>query len=692
MKLTNTYIATSLIGLLSAPAMSQSIDYGSLEMMFDEPVTEGATGTPKRASETPINMTIVTAEEIRRSGARDIPEVLRRIAGVDVQRAGQMGAIVSIRGRNHDGQRLRVLINGRDTFRPYEGTTVWNSLPVSMEEIRQIEVVRGPATALYGANAVTGVINIITFSPLYDQENTFTGRIGSTGIREMSGVSTLKLGGVGGIRLSGGYAEMDRADAILSPAQELARESEPDMLRFSGDGLFNVTDTLKLGVEGTYFEGDVMNQNWYGIAETGASKDWSLKVSLALDSDIGRWTLQAFQNKYDESRTNVIDLGDGPFSFSQDIAAKTEYIDLNNAQSLGSTNIRLTVGYRKDEVDQFGGSLADGTGQVGYKTLFFSGLADHTFSDSVSLAVSVRYDNLDAFRTADELGPIVPFTNADFGSFNELSVNAGLTVKASELDTIKLMYARGFQAPNLFELGGQIVPTDVFPGGVGVGGQPNLEPAISTQFELQYLRSIDNISGSVSASLFYRKDKKIIGRAISGSLLPTLAGGFYMGSDNVANAETWGFELDIKGTVNETVSWGLQYSFADTSDELGQNVYTPISAFYPIVQDYYDGRSSKHIFTAKLGYQAERFSVDALIQYKSGFSSYSDFTNIPGFLDPFRDVDGVVVGNLAAHYQLTDTIKLSLVGEGLFDKLRQDTVDVSLAAERRIWAGLSFSF
>lgn len=692
MKLQKILMSSTALLVASTAAQGQSIDYGTLEMMFGEPVTEGATGTPKRASETPINMTIITAEEIRRSGARDIPEILRRIGGVDVQRVGQMGANIAIRGRNHDGQRLRVLINGRDTFRAYEGTTVWNSLPVSVEEIRQIEVVRGPATALYGANAVTGVVNIITFSPLHDQENMVTARFGNNGIREVSGVSTVKLGDNGGVRLSGGYADMDRAGATLTPAQALARENEPDTLRFSGDGLFNITDSLKLGIEGTYFEGDVISQNWYGIAATGTSEDWSLKFSLALDSSFGRWTMQAFQNKYDESRNNVIDLGTGAFVFTQNIAATTKYVDINNAQSLGSTNIRFTAGYREDEVDQFGGSPADGTGQIGYKTLFFSGLADHTFSDTLSLAVSVRYDNLDAFRTADELGPIVPFTNSDFGSFNELSVNAGLTLRATDYDTFKLMYARGFQAPNLFELGGQVVPTTAFPGSVAVGGQPGLNSAISTQLEIQYLRSIEGINGGLSASIFYRDDSDVIGRAISGSLIPTASGGFYLGSDNVASAETWGFEVDLKGRTDGNVFWGLQYSYADTSDELGENRFLPVSAIYPIVQDFYDGRSSKHVVTANFGYQGERVSFDTLLQYKSGYSAYSDFTFIPGVLDPFRDVDSVFIANLALHYQLTDNIKLSLVGESLFDKLRQEAVDVSLAAERRLWGGLSFTF
>jgi iron complex outermembrane receptor protein len=324
MKKHNILMSTTAVLMLSSLAHGQTTDYGSLEELFGEPVTEGATGTPKRGSDAPINMTIVTAEEIERSGARDIPEILRRVAGVDVQRIGQMGASVSFRGRNTDNQRLRVLINGRDTFRAHEGTTAWSAIPVSMEEIRQIEVVRGPATALYGANAATGVINIITFNPMYDSKNKFSASIGDNGLREVSGVSTIPLGDVGGIRLSGGYVEIDRTDVFLSPDQLLTRPAEPKNRRIAGDGLFNVTDSLKVGFEGTYIKSSLLLQNISGLDDSGESEDYSLRMYASLDSGFGRWTLQAFQNTIEESRATVFDPGTGPAVLNQVINAETQ--------------------------------------------------------------------------------------------------------------------------------------------------------------------------------------------------------------------------------------------------------------------------------------------------------------------------------------------------------------------------------
>ena len=69
-------------------ARAQVVDYGSLEELFGEPVTTSATGSPRRASQVPANMEIITAEDIRRSGADNLPDILRLVPGIDVRRYG----------------------------------------------------------------------------------------------------------------------------------------------------------------------------------------------------------------------------------------------------------------------------------------------------------------------------------------------------------------------------------------------------------------------------------------------------------------------------------------------------------------------------------------------------------------------------------------------------------------------------
>jgi outer membrane receptor for ferrienterochelin and colicins len=82
-------MATLFAIVLSAPLPAQSIDYGALERLFKEPVTTSVDGSPQRVSDVPTTMEIITAEDIRRSGAKDIPGVLRHVGGLDTLGVGQ---------------------------------------------------------------------------------------------------------------------------------------------------------------------------------------------------------------------------------------------------------------------------------------------------------------------------------------------------------------------------------------------------------------------------------------------------------------------------------------------------------------------------------------------------------------------------------------------------------------------------
>src|SRR5512143_2717916 len=104
---------TAVVAIASS-AHAQLIDYGALEQLFGEPVTTSVTGSPQRSSDVPATMEIITADDIRRSGATDIPGVLRHVAGVDVLQWGANQADVSVRGYNQVySPQLLVLIDGR---------------------------------------------------------------------------------------------------------------------------------------------------------------------------------------------------------------------------------------------------------------------------------------------------------------------------------------------------------------------------------------------------------------------------------------------------------------------------------------------------------------------------------------------------------------------------------------------------
>jgi iron complex outermembrane receptor protein len=122
--------------------------------------------------EAPAATTVITDEDIRLSGATSIPEVLRRVPGIDVAEMNAADVNLSIRGFNRRlANKLLVLVDGRSVYQDFLGATFWPMLHIGVEDIARIEVVRGPGSALYGANAFAGVVNIITRTPAEAQGN-----------------------------------------------------------------------------------------------------------------------------------------------------------------------------------------------------------------------------------------------------------------------------------------------------------------------------------------------------------------------------------------------------------------------------------------------------------------------------------------------------------------------------------------
>jgi len=146
---------------------SRPLDLGKArtEDVFAETVV-----TASRGAQSPLNApnstSVITEQDIRLSGITKIPELLRRLAGVDIMETTGAQTEVSIRGFNQRmSNKVLVLVNGRSVYVDLLGATVWQTLSIGVEDVERIEVVRGPGSALYGADAFNGVINIITKAP-----------------------------------------------------------------------------------------------------------------------------------------------------------------------------------------------------------------------------------------------------------------------------------------------------------------------------------------------------------------------------------------------------------------------------------------------------------------------------------------------------------------------------------------------
>ena len=139
----------------------------------------------QKISSAPAAIFVVSHDDIKRLGARSVPEALRIVPGLHVAQIDQHNWAVTSRGFNSPfANKLLVLIDGRAVYTPLFAGTFWNQQNLNMEDIERIEVIRGPGATLWGANAVNGVINIITRTAAETQGGFAEGHVGSAGAYE----------------------------------------------------------------------------------------------------------------------------------------------------------------------------------------------------------------------------------------------------------------------------------------------------------------------------------------------------------------------------------------------------------------------------------------------------------------------------------------------------------------------------
>src|ERR1700691_1981921 len=147
---------------ISSFAQKQDLSQLSLEDLMNTEVTS-VSKKEQSLSRTASAIFVISSENIRRSGATNIPDLLRMVPGMDVAQINANTWAVSSRGLNGCfSNELLVLLDGRNVYLPTFGGVFWDVLDMPLEDIERIEVIRGPGGTIWGANAVNGVVNIIT--------------------------------------------------------------------------------------------------------------------------------------------------------------------------------------------------------------------------------------------------------------------------------------------------------------------------------------------------------------------------------------------------------------------------------------------------------------------------------------------------------------------------------------------------
>ena len=627
----------------AASARAQVVDYGSLQALFGEPVTTSATGKPQRASQVPANVEIITTDDIRRSGADNLPDILRLVPGIDVRRYGFAAAEVGIRGYNRPtNPRLLVLVNGQQVYLDDYGRTQWFGLPVELDEIRQIEVVKGPNSALYGFNAASGVVNIVTQDPLRDKVNAVTTRGGTQEYGALSAVGTAQIGDWGGVRLSaGGFRARNFGRGSLDEFT-LGEQPAPRRGSVAVDARMRIAPGMEVALSSSVV--DLRTLEPVGAPVYAASRHRTNAVRAALTAETGLGVLGL--NVYRNGLRYAYDGEGGAARITNAVTvAQASYLVKPGA----SHTVRLGLEFRDNRQDQ-----PDYGSRVGYRLYAGSVMWDWQVTPRVSLTNAVRVDHLALNYSGALLSPGPDRTRAayDGRSITDISFNSGLVWRATDHDTLRLTLARGLQAPSLTALGYQdVVPGSQSPTLVSFLGSSDLKPSAVSHAELGYDRQVRALASTIRAAIFAQRTDEVIADPLSSN--PAFTGqGLAFRSANVGRSSAVGGEVGLRGQA-DGYRWNASYAYISVSDRLDDAGPLPWLNF--------QRGTPTHVVTLGGGRGWGRLEVDVQGRWQSGYRDARG--NGRSFTPQPFDVPGYVQFNARVGYKVAEGLTLALTAD-----------------------------
>lgn len=289
---------------LVGPA-SEGFDNGDLFEMSIEQLMEveviSASRQPQRISDSSAPVSVITADDIHYSGLTSIPEILQFVPGMDVVQIDRNRFAVGVRGL-HDfiSDRTLTLVNGRIADSPLFGGSEFYRLPVLLDDIERIEVVRGPGGAAWGANAFTGVINIITKKP----QDTLGG-FASTRVSEFGDTYThlrwAQKDGKWTWRTSAGYEDYESSEdagagayqstvPALNPLMGFNHFSTQDSwqkVRSDSEAIYDCSDTTRMSFGLGYTHAEGGDYEFGGYYPMDRARNETVRPYTRLEHDFG---------------------------------------------------------------------------------------------------------------------------------------------------------------------------------------------------------------------------------------------------------------------------------------------------------------------------------------------------------------------------------------------------------------------
>ncbi len=561
-------ILSLICSFSSAPVGAKELMEMSLEELMGLKVTSAAKA-PTSLLKTSAAIYVITQEDIRRSGANSIPELLKMVPGVNVAQLDSNRWAISARGFNGQfANKLLVMVDGRSVYTPFFSGVLWDVQDLVLAEIERIEVVRGPGASLWGANAVNGIINIITRSA---EETIGTEITAWVGTEERAGLSLMQGAGIG----SGSYLRLTAKGFARDDSQLDGMDADDDM------------SMGRVGFRWDYFGSQFTGKATGGFYQGQNSANFDLvshegEYHHPLNDDtnmFGGHLLTSWSRQFSD-KSNLI------FQFYFDYSHREEAVYEEDLQVLDfefQHNYDLSLGHKLT----WGGNL---------RTYF----DDTTAHSHLSIdPANDRYDSYSFFIQDDY--PLLKnvtltlgskFEHNDFTGW-ESQPNGRLLWEVSDSLSVWGAVSRAVRTPARYEETGQIVVA-LYPPGHELN--PTAIPAIynfrgSDDFKAEELtayecgvRSLLDKKISIDFSIFFNDYRKLRTGPDPESTIIVDEHGAYIELVGIANnaleGETYGLEAALEWQLTD--DWKLvgSYSYMEMDFNFAGQLEAFLNSFY----------------------------------------------------------------------------------------------------------------
>lgn len=527
----------------------QSLKQMSLDDLMNVEITS-VSKKEEKLSEAPAAVYVLTQEDIHRSGATSIPEALRLVPGLDVARIDAHTWAISSRGFNGEfANKLLVLIDGRSVYTPLFSGVFWDVQNPMLEDVDRIEVIRGPGATLWGANAVNGVINIITKSAQDTQGWLFSGGGGN----QDRGFGEFRYGGSHGddlfYRFYGKY--FDHADAEMPGGGNGYDGWEQGSGGFRAD--WQPTHENRLTLQGDAYVGTEGQDNSVATLTPPYMERLTQNTDISGGNVLSRWTHtladgseMKLQTYYDKTVRDTAIVGDNLNTFD---------VDLQYDRQIGSRQqVVAGLGYRlEDEAIRNSPTILFHPNHTDQQQ--FSGF----LQDEVTLVPE---------RLKLTLG--TKLEHNDFTGF-EVEPSGRISWTPTAHQTVWAAVSRAVRTPADYERNSRIQlqtipPGELFPGSppalVTAEGDSSFDSEDLLAYELGYrVRPCERVA--LDFATFYNEYSRLAtittGAPVAGPVPDTLVVPEAFGNDS--SAQTCGFEAAANWQMLDWWRWQANYTW-----------------------------------------------------------------------------------------------------------------------------------